>query len=507
MALMLKEDEVHLKPLLGLRPGIWLSIIYSILILLILFFLLIFPGLARPGSLVSAKSEPWGAAVRLDGVYMGTAPCEFFVPRGDHTLEIVLPGFESRKIEGEIPGRLFFSLFFPNRVSIKETLTVRDPLAVLKDSAAEYTAWTFAGEPTPAYQIPLSLSEGAYRAGPALTNPEDRAAAGELLNAAAAFAITRAGLRDLIRAKALINNGGLSPSPLSLCRSAQDILVWLSASPGTALWLAETLPPEASAQAADSSWLVRQLSSGTGLLAETSPDPGSGPVPGRSFSAGGLTFWEIPAGTLARPSDFPRNTAIEAFFLCETEISPAAYAAFLGANPKWRRENLGELVEQGLASPDYLADYLPDNGGVSGANSAGIGAVPWYAAQAYCQWLTDQLPPSMAGWEVRLPREFEWEYAAKLLLGQDGTKPPPPNFTALLGGSWEWCANPYAPLDFLPVSAAAAESLGSPERPVRGGARVNPGASVNAETRGSLPPLTCSPFVSFRPAIALRGNR
>ncbi|GHV15220.1 hypothetical protein FACS189491_12120 [Spirochaetia bacterium] len=168
---MNEEDEVHLKPFLGLRPGIWLSIIYSAAILLILFFVLMYPGLSRPGSVVSVKAEPRGAAVRLDGVYMGTAPCEFFVPQGNHTLEIVLPGFESRKIERLIPGRIFFSLIFPRRISLTETLAANNPIGVLRDSAADYAAWTFAGEPTPSYQIPLSLSEGAYRIGPSLANP------------------------------------------------------------------------------------------------------------------------------------------------------------------------------------------------------------------------------------------------------------------------------------------------------------------------------------------------
>jgi hypothetical protein len=500
------EDEVHLKPFLGLRPGVWLSIIYSIIILLVLFFLLLFPGLIRPGSVVSTKSEPWGAAVRLDGVYMGTTPYEFFVPRGEHTFELVLPGFESRKIREEIPGRLFFSLFFPHRIGLKETLTTKTPLAVLRDSGADYAAWTFAGEPTPAYQIPLSLSEGAYRIGPSLTNPQNSADADELLAATAAFAVTRAGLRDLIRAKTLIDNGGLSPSPLTLCRTAQEILVWLSASAGTAQWLTETLPPEVSAPVANSSWLIRQNSPAgvalpsVAISGNLSTDSGAA-APIRSFSAGGLNFREIPGGVLARSSNFPRNRTVETFFLCETEISPAAFAAFLDANPQWHPDNLSGLIEQGLVNQDYLAGI----GGISRGNSDGEAvATSWYAAKAYCQWLTTRLPPSMAAWEVRLPEEFEWEYAAKLLLGEEGSKSS--NFTGIMGGSWEWCANPYTPLDFLPVSTAAAESLGSPERSVRGGSRINPTASVNPETRGSLPPSACSPFVSFRPAVALQGS-
>ena len=62
---------------------------------------------------------------------------------------------------------------------------------------------------------------------------------------------------------------------------------------------------------------------------------------------------------------------------------------------------------------------------------------------------------------------------------------------------WEWCADPFAPLQFISASNNAIQAMGSPERVLHGRPSV-----TAEETRASLPPEMSSPFVTFRLVIA-----
>ncbi|MDR2742632.1 MAG: SUMF1/EgtB/PvdO family nonheme iron enzyme [Treponema sp.] len=477
---VLPEDRVVLPPVLGVRPGVYLAAFYFLIIFAVFFFTLIYPGLSKPGSAAVLHSEPEGAAVRIDGIYRGTTPCEIFVPKGKRVFEFVLPGFAPAVVESEIPGRVFASVLAPRRVLITGTLEAGDPLEPLVLGAADFADWSLAGEPTAAYQIPLSLSEGAYRAGPAAADPPVREAMGGVLDAALRFAVTRAALRDFLRAKFLLDNGGISPSPVSALASARELISRLSAAPEYAAVLAASLPPDAAAAVKDSAWY-----SGPSLLPaeeKTAVISGAG-----NLEIGGIAFKEIAGGGFVTGGTFPRRVSVEDFRIAAAAVSPSSWEAFLAANPRWNFQNAAALREQGLVTEDYLMPFT------GGPPDAGVSSVSWYAAEAYCEWLTTLLPPALSSYEVRLPTETEWEYAAAGGAIRDAGK-----------SLWEWCKDSYAPLDFFSVPEEAAARMGSPERSLRGGSWINQPGSVNITTRASLPPQFCSPFVSFRPLISLK---
>jgi hypothetical protein len=476
-----EDDIVRLKPILGIKPGHYLAFLYSLIILLILFFILLYPGLSNPGSILIVKSEPAGAAVRVDGLFMGTVPCDIFVPKGRHQIEVVLPGFSDWRGEMDFKGRIFGSLFFPKKMPLKVELKSPDPIEAFRDEAAEYAAWTFIGEATASYQVPMVLSEAAYRLGPAAANLLVRQEMEDILTASAGFAHTRSSLRDLVRAKFLLDNQGLAASPLSLLDTLEDMIGFLENNPETAAWLANVLPPDSASIARNSSWMNAAQN-------RIALEHGSRTTRlGRTIEAfGGMRFTEIIITTANEP-----NLAM-IFCIAENPVSLDLWELFISEKPEWQKENRDSLIGQGLVDSQYLASFY-----VSGQPQNTASWVSWYSARAFCEWYNSKInarnfiPAGDRGAELRLPTEDEWELAAKAGM-------------ARVGEFWEWCDNAYVPLGFLPLSASL-EAI-SPQRSVRGGSWINPPTSVNAETRGSLLPDSCSPFVSFRPVIAVKRN-
>ena len=493
------DDQVRLKPVMGIRPGVLIAAALLAVLLLFFYLILLRPGIVRPGSVIVFTSDPSGAALRVDDLYAGSSPCKVFVPKGNRILEVVLPGFNSERIECLVQGRLFASSLFPALLPLNVKLTTDDPAAALALSASDFAAWSFGGEPTAAWQVPLSLSEGVYRIGQAASSPE----ANGIIAASARFGVTRAALRDLVRAKTLACGCGLPPSPPTLIRSVSDIISFLSENPNSAAWLAETLPSDSVNALISSAWYQNQLASFAEItMGEILSAPpaeavrqASGP-PFEQVRVGGLLFTGMGSGNLAQGEPFPHHVPIEPFMICVSVIPVPAWEDFLDATPLWRPDQREALEERGLVDSEYLAEFGGISVGRGRTGIDGINAVSWYAAQAFCQWLSGKLPASLSDWEVRLPTEAEWEYAAKSARAWRGY------ILAFEGRVWEWCADPYSPLPFHAAPREAVSAVGSPERPLRGGSWLNATGSTSPETRAFLPPATCSPFVSFRPVIA-----
>jgi formylglycine-generating enzyme required for sulfatase activity len=415
----------------------------------------------------------------------------------------VIPGFAPAVLEREIPGRVFASLFFPRRVRLGAALSPVDPSGIFRSAAAEFAAWVFAGEPNSAWQIPLDLSGGAYRVGPSLADPQIRSEVNALFSGALGYAVTRAALRDLLRARFLLDNGGLSPSPLSFIRSGRALLA-SAALPGAASALADVLSGgngDAAALIKGSSWYEADAASAGTEPSALQNTRGAAPLYGQSFNLGGLEFVYVEGGELIQRltgagleggASFSRKVKIEGFWISRNEVSAAAWDRFTTENPRWAPAGRDALVKEGLVTTGYLEGYpVPPEAGATG-----VQGVSWHAADAFCAWLLAQagqsgISPRMV--EARLPEEAEWEYAARLSAGGGLS------LSQMAGGLWEWCGDYYVPLPFL----TGGEAIPAPERNIRGGAWINPPGTVNAGTRASLPPESCSPFVSFRPVIAL----
>ena len=132
------EIQVKLKPILGIKPTTYVPVFYGIALLLIVFLLLILPGIRNYGSVVRFASAPADSSVRVDGARVATSPGSVFVRAGTHNLEIVHPGFQPYRSSLTIRGRLFGSLIFPRRLDIHVALEPADIQTAIDATSVEF---------------------------------------------------------------------------------------------------------------------------------------------------------------------------------------------------------------------------------------------------------------------------------------------------------------------------------------------------------------------------------
>jgi formylglycine-generating enzyme required for sulfatase activity len=130
-----------------------------------------------------------------------------------------------------------------------------------------------------------------------------------------------------------------------------------------------------------------------------------------------------------RARDAAPALQVAEFWLDVAPVSRASFAAFVTADPRWRRSG----VEPLFAERAYLSDWVSDLDPGPDADTRPVEQVSWFAAKAYCAWQGK-----------RLPSVAEWERA-------NGSAVPSTPAAPAVPVLWEWA------LDFnsLPVSSGA----------------------------------------------------
>ena len=112
----------------------------------------------------------------------------------------------------------------------------------------------------------------------------------------------------------------------------------------------------------------------------------------------------LPGGVFRSvlPADGKQAPALVApFQMRATLVSNGEFRDFVASSPEWRRGKVAGVLAGVLAGPAYLSGWrTADDPGELDAR-APVTQVSWHAAAAYC-----------ASEKARLPRWYEWEYAA-----------------------------------------------------------------------------------------------
>jgi gamma-glutamyl hercynylcysteine S-oxide synthase len=528
------EISVHLKPILGMRPPVYLTALYALIAALLLFFLLFYPGLRNRGAYLRVETFPWHATVTVDGAYAGSTPCTIFLRHGQRSIEVTKPFYTPRSFQRHVGGRVFGTLFVPDRSRETATLGLADLGGLLKWALGDF-------QRNPG--IPQIVSEAAWAA-------KDAGASQEMFDFIrdAMLSVTNeTQLRELLVAAARVSSGGAVLTSASLVDLASRLVDVAQASDNFPAWLLLVLNRANGDKVAASPWIQQYLSAYRDTIsryyqpANLAPGPGGG----AAMTVGGAAFRSIPSGVLVMGKDdnldslgksvdvlLAHPVRIQQFYLGVTEVTNSQYQAFLSENPDWSPQNREALASKGLVTEDYLSDW-PNGRIAPGREDFPVTTVSWYAATAYCEWLSKRV---QSGSVARLPTEAEWEWAArgglrgmpyplgerpgtavfyrKGVTGSSRVGTSDPNGFGLrdmLGNVWEWCADPYAITaellsSFDPTQSETLERAipDGPDRVVRGGSWASQPGADKVYTRGSQPAQWCTPYLGFRVAISRR---
>jgi iron(II)-dependent oxidoreductase len=524
-----QSNEVHLKPILGISPGLYLAILYVLAISIILFLLLFYKGLRDGGEFLRVDTFPPGASVKVDGRYAGSSPCEVLVKKGFRTVTVTKSHYTTYMLEKEFRGPIFATLFVRPRRELKIDLVLEDPAALVGDALRDLAA-------NP--HIPEILTETVWGAA---NSPSSYDQLYDFVDKSKYFVTNSLQLYSYLYACTSIDAGVKTMTPNSLLATVTKIIQINDKYDNFPFWLATVLQEDARQKLLATSWfsgvvstyrsnyeqIQGRLKQAGALRAST----------GNTIAAQNVRFFSVPSGELlqgsgenglAAATQLPHPVAVASFYMSETEISNRTYRAFIEENPQWGPANKPDLVKQGTVEENYLSSWQLDPSS-SDWEELPVTCVSFYAAQAFCRWLDSSLPASLTGYSARLPFESEWEWAARGgLVGADypggrpsederffaaGVRGPSPvgsssrngyGLRDMTGNVWEWCLDWYSPVTYLFTSRSNNDFDSSKEIPfgaekvIRGGSWANEQELIKVSTRGSQPPEWCTPYLGFR---------
>ena len=510
----IENAKVILKPVFGIKPGIYLTIFYSIIILNILFLILIAPGLKQNGVKVFADTTPDGAVIYVDNVYMGTTPAVFFTKKGQRSFRIEKSYFETLEFNEDIGGRIIGTIFFPRIFHINSNIKLTDPEGFLKNRFKELSSYALIEDYYDRYQMPPLLSKTVreYISGSSST---ETGLLYEFLYSMRVNLGSPEMVDEYVKAvyMAINSNTKNNSEKKENISIIFDYFENENNTEGILLSIIKAYPADKREGVLDSLSKIDNISINLNDIVDDFKNSEILKEPianGKKITVNNLNFIGFTSGTFVSGSEinknadfflndnnlisYPHYEYVDDFFIMDKEITRNDFFMFLEENPLWKVENINQLLSKKLVSKDYLAlQDFTDKG-------SPIANISWYAATAYCEWLETKLPESLSEYRIKLPSEAEWEIAARLdssgeannifkesgagrAAAADFTRVGKTGLYDIAGNLWEWNDNWFFPSDSVNGLFGLGDSMfEGVEKAVRGGSWANSILEIDIST-------------------------
>ena len=505
--------KVELKKICGIHPGAYLSVIYIAILLLLFFMFFFLPGILNNGTRVYFNSFPPNSSVWINGEYSGTTPFKGFLLKGENEVVFRKHGF---KESGEVinaKGYVFATLLKKPELSINKTLEISDYADIFNYALDDFIRWAVARDFHESYQPEYLISKTVSMIKDG--NKENKYT--ELFLEKCFKNITSENLfKDFIKALIIYRNGNNALLPYDIIDSFLYYAENFSENPSMIIHLLSIIKDQnlINMDVRDNYILAIENKKMEGFRQKDNlkgkPAVYAEAILGKRYAvipAGNYFTGEYPQtkATINNPDLAPSYSnylAFEKFYMAENKITNREYLDFVNENPSWNRSNIKKLIENNLVNDSYLSHWAGDNNPINGDMNFPVCNISWYAADAYCQWLTKKI--NINNLKAVIPDEYMWEVSQR----NAG------NILNMMNNVlWDWCSNWFNYADYIDPERCFAYKLSNSsvpfghnnldgiEKSVRGGSMANKPDEVKPFTRASQPPHWCTPFTGFRIAL------
>ncbi len=454
-------EEVKLPHLFGMRPGVYISLLFIIIVLLALFAIFALPGLISKSSFIAFDINARNIAIYEDGVYLGFSEGGIYRSTyGWHSYEFYTSGAKVGEEHIKNPRNIFFTLFYRQVERIKPELSADKNAkeAIKSEFVKNIESWTKVYSHDESYHIPSLFSD---------------------------FAVNTVvfGIEDISEE---LEYGIMHITSKEFYDDYKNAIDYLKAN-----------NIEANSKYDNA---LYELYEGSGVSKNIEKDSNKyfNIVNGdyAYFSAYSKVDMgnAIANGTYPETNTYPIVQSTSAFALSLKTVTEYDYARFTEDVPKWAKSNKDELIKEGLVDSDYLSGITLSTSIIS---LKPIRNVSYYAAVAYTEWLS-----AKSGRSYSLPTEAEWYVASKTaneaysrsLISLDSSK----SLISMLGGLWEFTRDEYIPLKRV-LNSDYTSPFNSDDIIIKGGSYIND--NVDRESVGVIARDKTSEYVGIRVAL------